>query len=136
MRFLAGEKRRLVTWKESTGTLSEAARSVGDFRGRSGYDFCLPAPFALENLFPTIRADAASYFADVPLVWHQGTGGGPTTHLCGGQVCAVNFLFHLSSNPDALLRLFAPIMPDIVHPLEMDPGRFVSFEWIGKRNYL
>jgi hypothetical protein len=134
--FLAEERQRLAALKARSSLFSEAARADGVYKG-SPRPFCLPLPNAEENLFHEIRASAIDYFRKYSIKWHDGTDDKPSNHLCGSQVCCVNFLFPFSDKPQALVELFRPVFPSIRRVLPMEePGRFVAFEWIGLDNYL
>ena len=134
--FLEAEKRRQARLKNTTTLFSEPARNDGQYRGKPR-PFCLPEECAPENLFPGVREQAVDYFRRAKIKWHDGKDGNPSNHLCDSQVCCVNFLFPFATHPEALSALLRPWFPGIttVLPMEAD-GRFVSFEWIGKENYL
>lgn len=100
------------------------------------YPFCLPVEYAAENLLPEIRSEAIAWSAERGIHWHDGVGENPSNHLCDSQVCCVNFLFTFGSQPEALKRLLLPIFPHIDSMLPIEDGRYVTFEWIGARNYL
>jgi hypothetical protein len=68
--------------------------------------------------------------------WHDGQGRKPSNHLCDSQVCCVNFLFPFADKPEALVELLRPVFPAIRRVLSMEADQFVSFEWIGRENYL
>lgn len=48
----------------------------------------------------------------------------------------MNFLFPFGDKPAALRELLLPVYPTIRRMLPVERGRYVSFEWIGARNYL
>ena len=48
----------------------------------------------------------------------------------------MNFLFPFSNNPANLAKLLSPIYPELETMLLVENGQYVSFEWIGARNYL
>ena len=56
--------------------------------------------------------------------------------MCDSQVCCVNFLFPFADKPLALKSLLLPIYPQISAMLPVESGKYVSFEWIGEKNYL
>jgi hypothetical protein len=137
-RFLEAEKKRQTAFKERSLHFSDLARGEGMYKGRLR-PFCLPRELAPENLFREIRADALAYFARQRIKWHDGEGDRPSNHLCDSQVSCVNFLFPFAHRPQALAELLSPAFPFIrqMLPLEEEfPDLFVSFEWIGKQNYL
>jgi len=103
---------------------------------KHAYPFCLPVKYAAENLLPEIRAEAIAWFAERGIHWHDGACENPSNHLCDSQVCCVNFLFPFGGHPEALKRLLLPLYPHIDAMLPIEGGKYVSFEWIGERNYL
>lgn len=135
-KFLEAEKQRLVGYKQLSSRFSEPAKFDGFYRGKSR-PFCLPRDHAVENLFVEIQNDAVDYFKRHEIKWHDGANSEPSNHLCDSQVCCVNFLFPFANKPDALAALLRPLFPTIAKMLPMEEdGRFVSFEWIGHKNYL
>jgi len=135
-KFLEAEKRRIASFKATSPYFSSEAHADGVYRGKPR-PFCLPRACAGENLFPEIRQSIPAYFANQEIKWHDGQGGNPSNHLCGSQVCCANFLFPFADKPHALVELLRPVFPTIQRMLPMEnAGQFVSFEWIGERNYL
>ncbi len=134
--FLKLEKRRQVDFKAASPYFSSAARVDGTYRGRTR-PFCLPQERAEENLFAGIRQPILAYFAAEEIKWHGGEERRPSNHLCSSQICCANFLFPFANYPQALAGLVRPIFPTVRHMLPMEnEGQFVSFEWIGRENYL
>jgi len=133
--FLEAEKLRQAAFRTSSPYFTDAARVDGFYKGRPR-PFCVPRECAEENLFQGIRAPAPAYFERHQIKWHDGQDGKPSNHLCDSQVCCVNFLFPFADKPDALVELLRSVFPTIREVLPMDPGQFVSFEWIGEKNYL
>jgi hypothetical protein len=136
--FLEEEKKRQAAFKHASPHFSDLARGDGMYKRRLR-PFCLPRERASENLFREIRTDAPAYFAGQRIKWHDGENDSPSNHLCDSQVCCVNFLFPLAHRPEALAQLLSPAFPFIRRMLPMKkklPDQFVSFEWIGKENYL
>lgn len=134
-RFLESEKRRLTEFKATSAYFSTAAREEGIYRDKLR-PFCLPLACAEENLFPGIRSAATAYFAQYEIKWHHGRDRRPSVHLCGSQVCCVNFLYPFADKPAALAELLCPYFPDVYRMLPVENGGFVAFEWIGQKNYL
>jgi hypothetical protein len=134
--FLEAEKLRHITFKATSPYFTEAARADGMYKGKPR-PFCLPREHAEENLFSEIRTSALTCFDQQEIKWHDGLDGNPSNHLCDSQVCCVNFLFPFVHRPSALAQLLRPIFPSISQMLPLEiPGHFVSFEWIGLKNYL
>ena len=60
--------------------------------------------------------------------------GGPSNHLLSSQVQCVNALGQMAGDPGRLARGFASVV-DIGEVLEVEPGRFLTFEFIGPVDY-
>jgi hypothetical protein len=135
-KFLELERVRQARFKAQSSYFSEAARLPGVFRNRPR-DFCVPPELAEENLYPGIREQALRHFQQQNIKWHLGQDNKPINHLCSSQVCCVNFLYPFANQPEALAALLRPLFPDIEKMLPIDsPEQLVTFEWIGKENYL
>jgi len=134
-KFLEAEKPKNAHFKATSAYFSAPARGEGVYKGKPR-PFCLPVEYAEQNLFPTIRQAAPAFFAAHKIKWHDGQNGKPSNHLCDSQVCCVNFLFPFVHQPEALKRLLLPLYPEIESMLPVEDGRHVSFEWIGKVDYL
>lgn len=134
-KFLESEKSIQTKFKTSSPYFSDMARSEGVYKNKP-YPFCLPIEFADQNLVPEIRETALTHFAEHNIKWHDGKNGKPSNHLCSSQVCCVNFLFPFADNPYELAEVFRLIYPEIGKMLPIESGRYVSFEWIGEKNYL
>ncbi|GHV82115.1 hypothetical protein AGMMS49991_06730 [Spirochaetia bacterium] len=136
MKFFAAEKKLQTAWKLTAKGLPRAARKPGLYRNNM-YPFCLPLEYAGYNLFQDIRDDALATFNKHNIVWHSSALPGlPSNHLCSSQVFAVNLLFPFMDKPEALAEALQPFFPEIDHMVPVEDGRFISFEWIGKINYL
>jgi len=133
--FLDREKNRQTEFKLNSPFFSSEARADGMYKGKPR-PFCLRPECAHENLFPEIRQPAIQFFTSHGIKWHDGQDGKPSNHLCSSQVCCVNFLFPLSDKPEELKDIFTQIYPEIERMVPVEDGRYVSFEWIGERNYL
>ena len=134
-RFLASERQKQAQFKAISSYFSDAARSEGVYRDRPR-TFCLPVECAEQNLFPEIRETALPHFAKHSIKWHNGQNGKPSNHLCSSQVCCVNFLFPFADQPGALAQMLHPVFPEIKQMLPVEDGGYVSFEWIGQKDYL
>lgn len=134
-KFLESEKPKQTLFKSSSPYLSDAARSDGIYKEKFR-PFCLPIEFAEQNLIPEIRESALAHFDKHKIKWHNGQNGKPSNHLCGSQVCCVNFLFPFADKPEALAQILRPVFPEIEKMLPVENGQYVSFEWIGEKNYL
>jgi hypothetical protein len=134
-KFLQSEKPKQVHFKNSSKSISENAKPDGLYKGHY-YPFCLPQDCAEQNLFPEIRGPIVHYFRKKKIKWHDGHNEKPSNHMCDSQVCCSNFLFPFYDKPKALASLLTPIFPNLKHMLPIENDQFVSFEWIGKDNYL
>ena len=56
--------------------------------------------------------------------------------MCDSQVCCVNFLYPFTDQPAALGALLKPFYPQLSKMLPIEAGLYVTFEWIGEKNYL
>jgi len=134
-RFINSERINQAKFKAISSSFSEASRKDGIYRGKFR-SYCLPASKSEENLFPSIRESAIDHFSNNNIKWHQGIHRKPTNHLCSSQVFCVNFLFPFAEKPIILSHLFRQIYPNLAEMIPIEDGYFVSFEWIGKKNYL
>lgn len=118
-------------WKKS---LPASAQPPGQY-GRSAYDFCLPVEAAQLNLLAPVRETALQMFRDLEISWHRGIDGGPTNHLLSSQVQCVNALGAMVHDPARIIRAFGSQL-DIAEVLEIEPGRFLTFEFVPATDYL
>lgn len=136
MTYTATERRRAAAWKSVTQTLPDAARTPAPYRDKNGADgtraheFCLPAAHAALNLLPEVREPALELFAELGIPWHAGTAAGPSNHLLSSQVQCVNALAQMVDDPARLRRAFGALL-ETEEVLEVEPGRFLTFEYIG-----
>lgn len=138
--FIAAERSRASAWKNGTSTLPVEARASAPYVGKDGpgssaYDFCLPAQYAELSLLPGIREPMLVLFAELEIPWHAGIEGGPGNHLLSSQVQCVNALGQMVTDPDRIVRAFGPIL-GTVEVYEIEPGRWLTFEYIGKDDLL
>lgn len=134
-KFLESEKIKQTAFKNEIPYYSNEARKDGEYKGKLR-PFCLPVACADQNLFPEIREQAILFFAMHGIKWHDGSNGKPSNHLCDSQVCCVNFLYPFFDKPVQLAQILKPVFPDLETMLPVEDGQFVSFEWIGQKNYL
>lgn len=135
--YIARERARAIAWKHTTGALPPEARLPAPYVRVDGpaYDFCLPAPFADHALLPEVRKSMVAFFAEREIEWHRGPGGGVSNHLLSSQVQCVNALGQMVTDPDRLLRAFAPVLGTAeVLPIEGDS--YLTFEFIGDEDLL
>ena len=134
-RFLEEEKQRQSALKVHVNLFDDVAKDSGIYK-KKPRPFCLPVEHAVQNLVPEIRETAITHFASQQIKWHDGQQGKPSNHLCDSQVCCVNFLFPFGNKPIELADILRRVYPDIQEMLPVENGYFVSFEWIGAKNYL
>jgi hypothetical protein len=134
-KFLDSEQDRQAQFKQSSPDFSGAARQNGEYKDKPR-PFCLPPSLAKENLFSGFRAAADEWFYHHKIKWHDGLNGRPSNHLCDSQVCCVNFLFAFADQSEPLATLLKPLFPAIKQMVPVEDGKFVTFAWIGKKNYL
>jgi len=133
--FLKSEKVHQAQFKAVSEFFSREARKDGAYKGHY-YPFCLPLDRSIENLYPPIREAARQYFTRHEIKWHDGRDKAPSNHLCDSQVSCVNFLYPLSTHPQAIKALLTPLFPELAEVLPIEDGNCVAFEWIGASNYL
>lgn len=134
-KFLESEKLSQTKFKVNSPYFTELARADGVYKGKP-WPFCLPLYCAEENLFLVIRQTALSYFAANGIKWHDGLNGKPSNHLCDSQVCCVNFLFSFAKKPRILAEVLKPIFPNLQEMVPVENEQYITFEWIGLKNYL
>jgi hypothetical protein len=137
------KKRQLGVARDIFST--EALAAHGTYGGRP-YEFCLADGCTAENLWKGFRNDALAYFSDRTIDWHGGLPGPdgtasrfPSGHLCDSQSFCVNVWWPFTAAPERLAAVLSDLGYPIaeVLPMALDPAQpYVSFEWIGQRNYL
>lgn len=141
MSYTNRERRRAVTWKATTACIPEAARRAARYVGKDGRevgperDFCLPAEFADLSLLPEVRVSALDLFSRLEIPWHAAVGSGPSNHLLSSQVQCVNALGQMVFDPERLVRAFRPLV-DTDNVEEIEPNRWLTFEYIGEHDVL
>lgn len=140
MTYTEQEKARAKAWKTTTSTLPEAAQVPAAYVGKDGRsggvvcDFCVPPTFAAYSLLPEVREPALELFAELGIPWHAGIDGGPSNHLVSSQVQCVNALGQMITDPARIVRAFGDLLA-ICEVLEIEPGRYLTFEYIGPTDY-
>jgi hypothetical protein len=138
--FRDAQRAAAARWKINTATLPDAARLPAPYvdkdgkPGRVAYDFCLPAEYAAHNLLPDVREYAPRLFAKLGIPWHAGVAGGPSNHLLSSQVQCVNALMPMVYDAERIRRAFGDGL-DIDQVLQIEPGRYLTFEYIGPSDY-
>lgn len=133
--FVQRERAKAIAWKRSTDTLPGEARHpapyIRDGQAKtSPLPFCLPIEHALLSLLPEVRPMALALFAELGIPWHAGIEGGPGNHLLSSQVQCVNALGQMVHDPERIAHAFGSVL-DIAEVLEIEPGRLLTFEYIG-----
>ena len=140
MTYAENEKTRAAAWKRSTTTLPDAARQPAAYVNKNGRAagplraYCLPAACAKYNLLEPHRDAALALFAELGIPWHAGVEDGPSNHLASSQVHCVNALMPMVKEPARIFRAFGDLL-DIDEVLQIEPGRFLTFEYIGPTDY-
>lgn len=138
--FTGTERARAIAWKHATGSLPPGAKHAApyiDKDGRPGpvaYDFCLPSEFAAWSLLPEVREMAPALFAELGIPWHAGVREGPSNHLLSSQVQCMNALGHMVADPSRVARAFGGLL-GTAEVLEIEPGRYLTFEYIGPTDF-
>ncbi len=104
----------------------------------------LDAGFEEENIYNGFRQDALEFFKARKIKWHG--SGSCDTSIVSSQTACLNCFFPFTDDPVALKSWLSNLYPDLAEVLpvssELEPpltsGRqpYVTFEWIGERNYL
>ncbi len=140
MTYMQQEKTHAMAWKASTTTLPAGARSPAQYVGKDGvavgtpHGFCVPPGFAAYSLLPEVRRPALELFAELGIPWHAGINGGPSNHLLSSQVQCVNALGQMVADPARLVLAFGELL-GIDEVLQIEPGRYLTFEFIGPIDY-
>ncbi|KRF29468.1 AbiV family abortive infection protein [Phycicoccus sp. Soil802] len=140
MRFAQRHREHAKSWKSHTKALPDQARADAPYvikdGSASGADrpFCLPLAFAAHNLLPNVREQALALFAQLQIPWHAGVDEGPSNHLLSSQVQCVNALTSMVDDPNRVHLAFGDLLP-IAEVLEIEPERFLTFEFIGDTDY-
>lgn len=140
MTYTEQEKTRAAAWKQSTAALPNEAREAAQYVSKDGQatgplrDFCLPATYAQYNLLEPHRDSALALFAELGIPWHAGVKSGPSNHLASSQVQCVNALMAMVEEPARIVRAFGELL-GIDEVLQIEPGRFLTFEYIGPTDY-
>jgi hypothetical protein len=137
--FKAAQAAHAAEWKSQSATLPEEAKVAAPYINQDGrpvglYDYCLPATYASHNLLPTVRDGAIALFDKLSIPWHSGISGGPGNHLLSSQVQCVNALYAMVDDPTRIQRAFGQYVA-IDEVLEIEPCRFMTFEYIGPEDF-
>jgi hypothetical protein len=141
MTYVEEQREKASRWKSGSGTLPEEARIAAPYVGKGGvggdtaYPFCLPAEHAALNLLPEVRTSALELFAELGIPWHCGVDRGPSNHLLSSQVQCVNALMPMVEDPARTVKAFGDLL-DIAEVLEIEDGRFLTFEYVGPADHL
>lgn len=140
MTYTEHERVRATAWKIHTSTLPAEAKTLAPYVGKTGearrpaYGFCLPPAHAALSLLPEVRLGALALFSELGIPWHAGIDGGPSNHLLSSQVQCVNALGQMVTDPNRLVRAFGELL-GIGEVLPIEPGRYLTFEYIGPTDF-
>jgi hypothetical protein len=111
---------------------------IGELNVRDGAPYRLQAGRRDLNIAPTMRSSLAAYFGEPRnITWHT-----HADHGLSSQVCCLNFLAPLATQPALLARVIGASLgtaPPSMLPIEDGPDGtpwFVGFEWPGRSDYL
>lgn len=100
--------------------------------------------FEDENIFSGFRKDALEFFTARKIKWHD--GGSCDTSIVSSQIACLNSFFSFVSDPLVLKEWLSRLYPNLDEVLAISSKRepllvsgqspFLTFEWIGERNYL
>lgn len=91
-------------------------------------------PYATHTLLPEVRTTGPELFAVLGIPWHAGVGDGPSNHLLSSQVQCVNALGQMVADPSRLMLAFGDLL-GIEEVLQIEPGRYLTFEYIGPQDF-
>lgn len=134
------ERQRAIAWKYSSAVVPAEARLPARYINKDGvaagapYDFCLPAEYAALSLLSEVREMALALFSELGIPWHAGVGDGPSNHLLSSQVQCVNALGQMVTDPSWIGRGFGAVL-GTAEVLQIEPGRFLTFEYISPKDY-
>ncbi|CAB4922591.1 unannotated protein [freshwater metagenome] len=136
--FAAEQQAIAAAWKKRTPALWPAARQRAPWINQDGtsignYAHCLPAEHAEANLLPGNHA-AIPLFRDLGIPWHCGIDDGPGNNLLSSQVQCVNALMPMVEDSQRIVRAFGRVV-DIAEVLQIESGRYLTFEYIGPSDY-
>lgn len=134
MTFVERERLRAAAWAARHGfEPSPWIDHTGGERGRP-LPWCLPREHAAQNLLDGVRGPAVALFHELGIPWHCGIDGGPGNNLLSSQVQCVNALMPAVSDASVPARLFGTVL-DVGEVVEIERGRFLTFEYIGPTDY-
>ncbi len=137
--FTLDAQQAAIEWKRTTDSIPDIARVdapyIRDGKPQGSYAVCLPPEQATFNLLPDIRTSVLELFSAEHIHWHAAIDAGPTNHLLSSQVQCVNALAPGILDAEFVHAAFASVLP-IEEVLEVEPGRFLTFEYIGAHDYL
>lgn len=139
--FAKKHRENASRWKKISPAVPDTARVDAPYVGKGGrpgptaYPFCLPPEQAKSNLLPETRELALALFDELGIPWHAGVDGGPSNHLLSSQVQCVNALAAMVHDPSRIQAAFGGAV-DIAEMLPIEPGRFLTFEYIGPTDHL
>lgn len=136
--YVRAERRRAVAWKLNSPSIPSEAHKPAEYIGDTEHEFgrlpyCLPSNYAALTLLPEVREQTLELFKALRIPWHP-DGLGPSNHLLSSQVQCVNALGQMVSDPARITRAFAGLL-GTAEPLQIEPGRFLTFEFIGDTDF-
>lgn len=137
--YRARQRALAAGWKARNPELPDAAKASSPYVRNSGDPvgndpFCLPVEYSQHNLLPPVRNGALQLMAELDVPWHDATPHGPSNHLLDSQVQCVNALFPMVADPNRIAAAFGSVL-EIGEVLPIEPGRFLTFEYIGPVDY-
>lgn len=138
--YMLRERQRAMAWKRRSTAVPLEAKAPAQYVNKDGearglhHDYCIPAEHAAVSLLPEVREMALVLFAELGIPWHAGVGNGPGNHLLSSQVQCVNALGQMVTDPNRLARAFKALL-GTAEVLQIEPGRYLTFEYIGDTDY-
>lgn len=133
------ERLNAVSWKQSTAHLPPEAKIDGELES-DGISLgvspvALPRAYAVHNLLQEVRVPAIRLFLEERISWHNSISDGPSNHLLDSQVQCVNALMPLVADAERARRALSNVYP-VAEVLQIEPDRYMTFEYIGAIDYL
>src|SRR3954451_3829240 len=136
--YAAEQQALAAAWKKRTALLWAPARRPAPWINQDGkpvgnYAHCLPPEHAADNLLPGAH-EAIALFTELGIPWHCGIDDGPGHNLLSSQVQCVNALMAMVHEPERIIRAFGHVV-DVAEVMQIEPGRYLTFEYIGPSDY-
>lgn len=140
MSYLDDEKVRAAAWKRTTGTLPAEARAPACYIDQNGrpkappVDFCLPAPYAALSLLPEFARKPSSCSRSWASPGTPASKADRATTSCPARSSASTLWGRWSATLSGSGGAFGRLL-GIAEVLQIEPGRYLTFEYIGPTDF-